>query len=69
MNDNGINIRGSIPLVKKNKKIVSEYNPDCKFIPSNMLKAFMKTKKLKIVKKIDILPKAKVLFSIVDLKK
>ena len=29
----------------------------------------IKTKKLKIVKKIDILPKAKVLFKIVDLKK
>ena len=69
MNDKGINIRGSIPLNKKNKKIVSAYNPDCKLTPSNILKAFIKTKKLKIVKKIDILPKAKVLFKIVDLKK
>ena len=29
-----------------------KYSPDCKFIPSNILKAFIKSKKHKIVKKI-----------------
>ena len=47
MNEKGINIKGSMPLIIKNKKIVSEYSPDCKLIPSNILNAFIKTKILK----------------------
>jgi len=37
----------------KNKKI--EYKPDCKLMPSNILKALINNKKHKIVKIIDIL--------------
>ena len=69
MNEKGINIKGSMPLITKNKKIVSEYSPDCKLIPSNILKAFIKTKILKMVKNVEIFPSAKVLFNKVDLKK
>ena len=69
MKEKGINIKGSIPFSKKNKKIVSEYSPDCKLIPSNILKALIKTKILKIVKNVEIFPSAKVLFNTVDLRK
>ena len=43
------------------KKIKIEQRPDCKLIPSNILKAFMKTKKQKTEKKIANASKLKTL--------